>query len=305
MRPRDVALALLMVVLWGVNFVVIKAGLRGVSPFVLGGLRFVLTAFPAILFLPRPRVPLRLSLAFAGATFLGQFSLLFWAIKVGMPSGLASLVLQSQVFFTVLLAGAVLRERPGRVQLAGMALAGAGLAWMGAELGTEVPLAGFLLTLCAALAWAIGTLASRSLARHGPVNGLHFVVWAGLIPPVPFFALAWAVEGPGAIASSLRAMDLGSWAAAAYLAFGATLGGYGLWNRLLRSYPAAQVARFTLLVPVVGILSGALAFGERLTAVQLLATGMVMAGLAMPLAAAWLNRRSSRAPAAEGDTARR
>lgn len=161
-----------------------------------------------------------------------------------------------------------------------------------------MPLAGFALTRYAAAAWAAGTLASRSLSRHGPVNGLAFVVWAGLIPPLLFFALAWAVEGPQAVASSLRAMDLGSWAATAYLAFGATLGGYGLWNRLLEAYPAAQVARFTLLVPVVGILSGALAFGERLTAVQLLASAMVMAGLAMPLTVAWRDRRAARAVSA-------
>lgn len=297
MRPRDVGLALLMVALWGVNFVAIKAGLRGVSPFVLGGLRFALASFPAALFLPRPRLPARLYLGFAGAAFLGQFSLLFWALKIGMPSGLASLVLQSQVFFTVLLAAAVLGEVPSRVQLAGTGLAALGLAWIGAGGQAGVPLAGFALTLCAAAAWAAGSMVSRQLSRHGPVSGLAFVVWAGLIPPLPFFALAWAVEGREAIASSLRAMDLGSWAAAAYLAFGATLGGYGLWNRLLKTYPAAQVAPFTLLVPVVGLVSGALAFGERLTAVQGMASALVMAGLAMPVAAGWLERRAARARA--------
>ena len=293
MAPRDVGLALLMVLLWGVNFAVIKAGLRGVSPFVLGGLRFALTVFPAVFFLPRPKVPARLFLFFGAATFLGQFSLLFWAIKVGMPTGVASLVLQSQVFFTVLLAGVALRERPSRPQLAGMAVAAAGLAWIGAGHGVGVPTAGFALTLLAALAWAIGSLASRSLARHGPVNGLAFVVWSALVPPLPFFALAWAFEGPEAISSSLEAMDLGSWAAAAYLALAATLGGYGLWNRLLKAYPAAQVARFTLLVPVVGLVSGALAFGERLTVAQLLASGLVVAGLSLPLAASWLERRAA------------
>ena len=128
MRPRDVALALLVVVLWGLNFVVIKVGLRGMSPFVLGGLRFVLASFPAVLLLPRPRVPLRLLVGFALLTCLGQFSLLFWAIKVGMPSGLASLVLQSQVFVTTLLAAGLLGERPRRAQLLGMGLAALGLA---------------------------------------------------------------------------------------------------------------------------------------------------------------------------------
>ena len=312
MRARDVLLALLVIALWGVNFVVIKVGLRGVSPFVLGGLRFALASFPAVLLLPRPRVPARLYLGFALASFLGQFSLLFWAIKVGMPSGLASLVLQSQVFFTVLLAGLLLGERPRRIQLWGMGVAAAGLAWIGVRGGSSFPLGGFLLTLGAAASWAAGNMASRALSRHGPVNGVAFVVWAGLLPIVPFFALALVFEGPEGVAASFRSMGLTSWAAAGYLAYAATLGGYGLWNRLLRQYPAAQVSRFTLLVPVVGLFSGAVALGERLTADQLAGSALVVAGLALPLLAArrmkpaaavspdpagWTGERDSRTPA--------
>jgi len=284
-RLRDLLLALLVVVLWGVNFVVIKVGLRGVSPFVLGGLRFLLASFPALLFLPRPRVPFRLYLGFALASFLGQFSLLFWALKVGMPSGLASLVLQSQVFFTVVLAGIFLDERPRRLQLGGMVVAAAGLAWIGLSGSGAFPLSGFLLTLCAAASWAAGNLASRALSRHGPVNGLGFVVWAGLLPIVPFFALAWIFEGREVVAASFRALGPASWASVAYLAWAATLTGYGLWNRLLSRYPAAQVTRFTLLVPVVGLFSGALFLGERLTGDQLWGSGLVVAGLALPLLA--------------------
>lgn len=295
MRARDVLLALLVVVLWGANFVVIKIGLRGVSPFVLGGLRFALASFPAILFLPRPKVPARLYLGFALATFLGQFALLFWAIKVGMPSGLSSLVLQSQVFFTVILAGLFLGERPRRIQLVGMGVAAAGLAWIGLRGASAFPLAGFLLTLCAAASWAAGNLASRALSRHGPVNGLAFVVWAGLLPILPFFALAWLFEGPQVIAASFRALDLASWGSVAYIAYAATLAGYGLWNRLLKLYPAAQVTRFTLLVPVVGLFAGALVLGERLTGDQLLGSALVVAGLALPVLALQLARPAASA----------
>ncbi|MBI5069100.1 MAG: EamA family transporter [Deltaproteobacteria bacterium] len=290
MRARDLLLALLVVALWGVNFVVIKVGLRGVSPFVLGGLRFLLASFPAVLLLPRPRVPWRITLGFAAASFLGQFSLLFWAMKVGMPSGLASLVLQSQVFFTAILAALFLGERPRRVQIAGTVLAACGLGYIGLRSAGAFPLAGFALTLAAALAWAAGNLASRALSRHGPVNGLAFVVWAGLWPIVPFFALAWAFEGGEAVTASLRALGPSSWAAVAYLAWAATLTGYGLWNRLLARYPAAQVTRFTLLVPVVGLFSGAIFLGERLTGDQLLGSGLVVAGLALPILAGQVAR---------------
>jgi O-acetylserine/cysteine efflux transporter len=290
LRPRDTALALLVVVLWGVNFVVIKVGLRGVSPFVLGGLRCALAAVPAVFFLARPRVPLRLYAAFAFPTLLAQFALLFWAIRLGMPSGLTSVVQQSQAFFTVLLAAAVLREKPTSAQLSGIAIAGLGLALIGSGSGTSFPLAGFALNLCSAAFWALGNLASRSLSRYGPVSGLAFVVWSSLLVPVPYFALAWAIEGSAVIPASFRAMDATSWAAVAYLAFGATLGGYGLWNRLLKAYPAAQVAPFALLVPVIGLACGAVAFGERFTGAQLAGSGLVAAGLALPLAVARRSR---------------
>jgi O-acetylserine/cysteine efflux transporter len=286
MRFRDLALVLLVVLLWGVNFVVIKLGLRGVSPFVLGGLRFTLTALPAIFFLRRPKLPLRVYAGFALTTFLGQFTLLFWAIKVGMPTGLSALVHQSQAFFTVLLAAVILGERPRLAQLAGMAVAALGLASIATGKGTSFPLAGLLLTLGAALAWAVGNLVSRSLARHGEVNALAFVVWAALPLPFPFFALAWAFEGRNAMTASIAAMDALSWAAVAYLAFGSTLMGYGLWNRLLRTYPAGQVAPFALLVPVIALGCGWLAFGERLSAAQLAGCALVTAGLALPFAAA-------------------
>jgi len=291
LRPRDVALALLVVALWGVNYAVIKVGLRGISPFVLGALRMIFTAFPAIFFVRRPKLPFRIFAGFALTTFLGQFSLLFLAIKIGMPSGLSSVVQQSQVFFTVLLAAIVFHERPRIAQLVGMFVAAAGLAVIGAESGTSFPLAGFVLTIAAAASWAVGNLVSRSLSRHGPVSGLAFVVWAALIPPLPFFALARAVEGPHAIAGSFRAMGAMSWGAVGYLAFGATLGGFGLWNRLLKVYPAAQVARFALLLPVIGLACGTALLGEPLGSWQLAGSALVVLGVALPVAAMWLERR--------------
>jgi O-acetylserine/cysteine efflux transporter len=283
LRPRDSALALLVVVLWGVSFVVIKLGLRSVSPFVLGGLRCALAAVPAVFFVAPPRVPLRIYAAFAGTTFLLQFALLFWAIRLGMPSGLSSVVQPSQAFFSIVLAAIVFREMPTRAQSLGMALAALGLVLIGSGREASIPLVAFLLNLCSAASWAVGNLASRSLSRYGPVNGFAFVVWAGLLPPVPFLALALWVEGASAVAASFRAMDATSWAAAAYLGLGATLAGYGLWNRLLKSYPAAQVTPFALLVPVIGLAGGAVTFGERFTAAQLAGSALIATGLAVPV----------------------
>jgi O-acetylserine/cysteine efflux transporter len=282
--PRDVALALVVVLLWGVNFVVIKLGLRGVSPFVLGGLRMLLTAIPAVFFLPRPRLPWRVYVGFALFTFLGQFSLLFVAIKVGMPSGLAAVVQQSQVFFTVILAALILGERPRPAQVLGTGVAGVGLVWLALARGSSFPLAGFVLTVCAAASWAVGNLVSRTLSRY-TVNVLAFVVWSALLLPLPFFVLGWVIEGREALVASFRALNPGSWAAVACLALGATLTGFGIWNRLLRAYPAVQVTRFALLVPVVALVCGGFVFGEQVSASQLVGCALVVAGIALPLAA--------------------
>lgn len=283
MRPRDTALALLLVVLWGVNFVVIKWGLRGVSPFVLGALRFTLAALPAVFFLRPPKVPMRLYVWYGLSSGLGQFAFLFVAIKAGMPVGLASLVAQSQAFFTVILAALFCGERPRVVQLLGMLLAALGLTVIGLAQGGSMPPVGFALTLGAALCWAVGNLASRALAKQGQVNVLAFVVWSSLIPPVPFLGLAWLFEGGAAIGASLAAMGVRSWLAVAYLSLVATLAGYGLWNRLLRAYPANVVVPFTLLIPVVGLGAAFVALGERLSVAQALGGALVVVGLAVPL----------------------
>ncbi len=279
LRPRDLVLALLVILVWGVNFAVIKVGLVGVPPLLLGALRFMLAAFPALLFFKAPRVPLRLYLAFGLTMSVGQFAFLFSAIHVGMPSGLASLVLQSQSFFTLVLTALWLRERWQGNQLAGLLLAAGGLVLIGSAHGASMPLLGFLLTVAAAAMWACGNIVSRAVGRHGPMNQLAFVVWASLVPPLPLLALSLLIEGPAAISTALQGFGLASFASVAYLAWAATLFGYGVWTFLLSRYPINRVAPFTLLVPLVGLTTGWLAFGETLQPVHFIGGALLMVGL--------------------------
>ncbi|MBF8163444.1 EamA family transporter [Pseudomonas mendocina] len=276
MSPKDLLLALLVIVVWGLNFVVIKVGLEGMPPMLMGALRFMLAAFPAILLVRRPQVPLRWLLAYGMTISVGQFAFLFYAMHVGMPAGLASLVLQSQAFFTLFFAALFLGERLRGSNLFGLLVAACGLALIGLQSGQAMALAGFVLTIAAASMWALGNVVTRKL---GKVNLLGLVVWGSLIPPLPFLALSLWLEGPALIGASLRGIGLQSLAVLAYLAFGATLLGYGLWSRLLSRYPASQVAPFSLLVPVVGISSSALLLGERLGSLQVVGAILVMAGL--------------------------
>ena len=283
MPPRHLMLALVVILVWGVNFAVIKVGLVGVPPFLLGALRFALAAFPALLFLRPPKVPLRLYLAYGGTISVGQFAFLFSAIQVGMPSGLASLVLQSQSFFTLLLTALWLKEKWQANQLAGLILAAGGLMLIGSAHGASMPLTGFLLTVAAAAMWACGNLVGRAVGRHGPINQLGFVVWAGLVPVLPFLALSYFLEGPEVIASALQNLSVSSFAAVAYIAWASTLFGYAVWNFLLSRYPVNRVAPFTLLVPLVGLSTGWLVMGETLQLVHLAGGALLMAGLVVNL----------------------
>mgnify|MGYP002713907231 FL=1 len=276
MTPKDLLLALLVIVVWGLNFVVIKVGLQGMPPMLMGALRFMLAAFPAILFVRRPQVPLRWMLAYGMTISVGQFAFLFYAMHVGMPAGLASLVLQSQAFFTLFFAALFLGERLRGSNLFGLLVAASGLLLIGLQGGQAMTLAGFALTIAAASMWALGNVVTRKL---GKVNLVGLVVWGSLIPPLPFLALSLWLEGPELISQSLRSLGLDSLLVLAYLAFGATILGYGLWSRLLSRYPASQVAPFSLLVPVVGISSSALLLGERLGSLQMAGAALVMAGL--------------------------
>ncbi|WP_324731289.1 EamA family transporter [Pseudomonas paeninsulae] len=288
MSPKDLLLALVVIIVWGLNFVVIKIGLHDMPPMLLGALRFMLAAFPAILFIKRPQIPLRWLLLYGLTISLGQFAFLFYAMSVGMPAGLASLVLQSQAFFTLLFAALFLGERLRMANLFGLLVAAAGLLLIGLQGDRLMTMAGFFLTIGAASMWALGNIVTRKL---GKVNLVGLVVWGSLVPPLPFLALSWFLEGPEVIEAALRGINLDSILVLIYLAFGATILGYGLWSRLLSRYPASQVAPFSLLVPVVGLTSSALLLDERLGPLQVLGALLVMLGLLINVCGGWLYGR--------------
>ena len=292
MSPKDLLLALVVVLAWGVNFVVIKVGLHGVPPLLLGALRFMLAAFPAVLFVKRPQMPLRWLLAYGATISLGQFAFLFTAMYVGMPAGLASVVLQAQAFFTLGFAAVFLRERFHAQNVVGLLIAAGGLALIGVQSmagGAQgMTIAGFVLTLCAACMWALGNIVTK---KAGNVDLVGLVVWGSLVPPLPFLVLSYWMEGPQRIVAALSGIGMTSVGAIVYLAFVATLIGYSLWSRLLSKYPASQVAPFSLLVPIVGLVSASLLLGEQLSAAEIGGAVLVMGGLAVNVFGGWVKQR--------------
>ncbi|MCT4703811.1 O-acetylserine/cysteine exporter [Enterobacteriaceae bacterium H20N1] len=282
MTRKDGLLAMLVVVVWGLNFVVIKMGLHNMPPLMLAGLRFLLVAFPALLFVSRPKIPFRLLAAYGLTISFGQFAFLFCAIKFGMPAGLASLVLQAQAFFTIILGAFVFRERLQTKQIAGISLAVIGVLILieGSLGGQHVALLGFMLTLAAAFSWACGNIFNKKIMQlAAPPQIMSLVVWSALIPVIPFFVASLLMDGPALMLQSLVAIDLTTILSLVYLAFVATIVGYGIWGTLLGRYETWRVAPLSLLVPVVGMASAALLLDERLSATQLVGAVLIMCGL--------------------------
>ncbi|MEJ3655330.1 EamA family transporter [Actinomycetes bacterium KLBMP 9759] len=280
MSTRDRLLATFVAVLWGGNFIAIHVGLDHFPPLFLASLRFAVIALPTILLIPRPQVPLRWLLGYGIGFGTIQFVFLFIAMENGMPTGLASLVLQASAPFTVLLGAVLLRERLSPRQVLGIALAIAGLVAIAVARAQTAALLPVLLTLVGALGWAFGNLSSRLAA---PPNPLHLTLWMSVIPPIPLLAMSWAIEGPAAGWDALRAAatldGLPGVLAVAYIAVLATVVGAGVWTTLMRRYPAGVVAPYSLLVPVVGMALAALVLGERPSVVELVSATVIVGGV--------------------------
>ena len=291
MSPRHTLLAVLVMLVWGGNFVVIDAGLADVPPLAFLALRFALVALPWVFVVPPPRAGWRPVVAVGALMSLGQFSFLYVALELGMPAGLASLVLQAQVIITIVLAAAVLRERPTPAQAAGALVGTLGLVVVMVAHGASSPLVPALVMLGASTCWAIGNVVSRAA---GVASGLSMVVWSALVVPVPALLLSVVVDGWSPTADGLTQLSATAWLSTAYTAFGASLLGYTIWNSLLARYPASAVVPFVLLVPVVGIAAAWLVQGEVPSALEMVGGIVMMAGVA--LATVRLGRRSSARP---------
>ena len=286
MSVSHVLQALLVVLIWGVNFVVIRWGLNEVPPFLLAAARFSLVVFPAIFFIKKPNVPWRWLIAYGLFNSFGQFAFLFWAMKVGMPAGLASVVHQAQVFFTLIFSVLILQQRTQVTQWLGLMIAVLGLALIaygknvGSAAGMQMTTVGLLLNLLGAASWAMGNVVVSAMRRAGiQPEPFGLVIWSSLIPIVPFLLISGLFERH--VYPDWQAISWHSIVSALYLAWAATLLGYGLWSRLLSQYEPNWVAPFTLLVPVVGLLTAWLVLGERLNQWQLWGSACLLIGLAV------------------------
>ncbi len=277
MKPLDIVAASVAAIVWGLSFIAIKYGVETAPPFLLTALRFAFAAFPLALFVKPPAAPWGLVALYGALIGVGQFGLLFLSIEQGMPVGLASLVIQMQVYFTILFAALYFGERPTRPQLFSAGVALAGMALIASARWAHASLGPFALTLAAAVCWGAGNVVGK---RMGRVDPLALIAWSSLVAPLPMLALS-AATAPQATWTALAHPSLKLALSVAALAYGGTLFSYSLWARLMSKYPAAAVTPFALLVPVVGMVAASLLFQERASAAEIFGALLVMIGLAL------------------------
>ena len=284
MSLKHSMIAVLVMVVWGANFVVIDVGLANVPPLLFLAMRFTLVALPLVFFVPLPSARWRTVVAVGSFMSLGQFSLLYISLHLGMPTGLASLVLQAQAIFTIVIAAAVIKEMPTRRQVAGATVGTAGLAIVVIAHGVSAPIVPVIVMLAAATSWAIGNVIAR---KAGVSSGLSLVVWSALVVPLPALGLSLLIDGSGEVGHALTHLTVTAIASTAYTAIGSSLLGYGIWNSLLARYPASAVVPFVLLVPIVGIATSWSVQEEVPSVLELIGGVVMLAGVA----AATISRR--------------
>jgi O-acetylserine/cysteine efflux transporter len=264
-NARDSLLAALVASIWGFNFVVIDWGMHGVPPLLFAAVRFAAVLVPAVLLVPRPDAPWRVVATVGVFMSLGQFGFLYVAMAAGLPPGLAALVLQAQVIFTVAIAAVALRERPTGAQILGVALGSLGLTVVALGRGGHVTVTALVLCLLGALSWGIGNVVSRASGISG---GLSLTVWSAVVVPLPLLALSLLLDGPGAVASAVTAFSWQAVVSTLYTAGLASLVGYGIFNTLLSRNPSSAVVPWVLLAPVVAMASAWLLLDQRPNAAE-------------------------------------
>jgi O-acetylserine/cysteine efflux transporter len=292
---RDLAAALGVIVIWGLNFVAMKFALHDFTPFQLGAARYALAVLPLVFFIRAPQLHWKWVVLYGLFQGVGQFGFLFSALKVGMTAALASVLMQTQVFFTALFSFVLLRERMSRPLIGGLLLASVGLLcftmnFMAGDQGAlgVTTVWGFLLSLCSAAMWSASNIVARKAQRASPhYEPLQFLVWSSLVPVAPFVLLSLLFDPVAATpemawrsAAKWVSVPWTSWLAVAYLGWIATIWAYAMWTGLLKRHPANRVAPFSLGVPVVGLAAGMLALGETITPWQWAGIALVVAALA-------------------------
>lgn len=276
MPVAHIFLALLVALVWGINFLFVKLALEEISPFFLCALRFTLASIPAIFFIKPPSIPFKLIFSYGLVMFALQFSLLFLGMSAGMTPGMASLLIQVQVFFSMFFASIVLKDTPNLLQIMGALVSFSGIALVATHFDSNISISGFILILASAATWGVGNLITKKASN---VNMVALVIWGSFAAVIPMFIVALLFEGPSSIISTFHHLTWRGGSSLLYIVYISTWVGYGVWNWLLSRYPIGTIVPFTLLVPLVGLLSSVVVLGEPFQLWKLASGLLVISGL--------------------------
>ncbi|NMB28064.1 MAG: EamA family transporter [Tissierellia bacterium] len=288
MKKKDIMLALLVVIVWGANFTVIKLGLDGVPSMLLVSLRYLIVALPAVFFIKRPNLEWKYIVLYGLTVGVGQFSCLFYAMEMGMPASLASIIVQLQAFISPFFAWIFLKEKLKTKQIIGFLVAAVGLFVIGMASGTsgvtKIPIKVFILTIFAPIFWALSNIIVSFVSQKAIANGekldmLGLIVWSSLIPPLPVLVFALMLDTPQTLIGAITNLNAISVFAILYLSFGATLFGYGMWSQLIAKHSIGEIAPLSLLVPITGLLTARIVLSEQLSKMQWLGVIIILIGL--------------------------
>lgn len=288
MKKKDFILALLVVIVWGANFTVIKLGLGGVPSMLLVVLRYIASTFPAIFFVKKPNMGFKHFIIYGLNVGVLQFACVFYALELGMPASLSSIILQMQAFISPALAFIYLHEKLKARQMIGIFIAVAGLYVIGTASVSSgissIPLSAILLTACAPIFWSISNIVARLASEKAEARGekldmFSLVVWAGIIQPIPLLILALMFDTPQTLLNAVTNLSPVSIFSILYLGYGATLFGYGVWNNLIVKYPMNKISPLSLMVPITGLLTARIVLSEQLSKMQWLGVSIILTGL--------------------------
>lgn len=275
MDIKGILLAFLVVLIWGINFPIIKFGLEELPPILFSALRFLIVAIPAVFFVPFPKTSIWNILGVG--IFLGvlKFGFLFYAMNADASAGISSLLLQAQVIFTIILSILLYKEVITKIQAIGILVATIGFSFFFFTVNNSITTLGIILLLFAAFFWSISNIIMK---RIKGVNLLHFMVWVCLVPPLPLFLMSYFFESKDTITILLSTTQK-TWFSLVYVSYLSTLIAFAIWGWLLKTYQASLVTPFALLIPIVGIFSSSILLGEKLSSTEIIGAVLILSGL--------------------------
>ena len=268
-------MALMVPLVWGMGFVFAKVAINHFPPILLMAFRFALTAMVLVWFVPVPYGNLKNIFNVAIVAAAIQYSLTFTGLA-GLEAGLASLVVQLEVPFLVLLGALVLKENPGLQKWAGIIISFLGVVLMTQQDSLNGSLGSVCLVVAGCFVWACGQVMIRKLKDIG---GLQVTAWVAVFATPQLFIMS-AIFESGQITAIQNANDM-VWLTVIYLGLVMTCLGYYLWNTLIRRHDVGTVAPFLLLLPLFSLIGGMLFLGEEPTADKLLGGVVILLGVAI------------------------